>query len=193
MSGLAHQPPTDPDAFVAWENRQRARYELIDGVVHMMTGGTLGHDRVSMNIARALGNALAGGPCAVHGSNLKVRSPAGAVMYPDALVRCGPADEDATEIDDPVLVVEVHSPRTRRYDMTGKRWAYYAIPSLRYILLVDPGDCMIELVSRDAEGRWLSALVQQPGARLELPALGIDMAVADVYAGTAVASRAGSG
>jgi Uma2 family endonuclease len=191
MSSLAHQPPTDPDAFVAWENRQRARYELIGGVVRMMTGGTLADDRISANVVATLHQALRGSACAVHGSNLKVRSPAGAVMYPDALVRCGPADDDATEIGDPVLVVEVHSPRTRRYDMTGKRWAYYAIPSLRYILLVDPGHWLIEIVSRDAEGRWLSALVQQPDGRLELPALGIEIAVADVYAGSAVARSAG--
>jgi Uma2 family endonuclease len=154
----------------------------------MITGGTLGHDRVSANLIAALHQALRGGSCAVHGSNLKVRSPAGAVMYPDALVRCGPADDEVTEIDDPVLVVEVHSPRTKRYDMTGKRWAYYAIPSLRHILLVNPHRCLIEIVSRDAEGRWLSALAQQPDGRLELPTLGIEIAVADVYAGTAVAS-----
>lgn len=185
MARLA-KAPTDPQAFIDWENRQRVRYELIEGSVWMMTGGTLRHDRVAANVIAALHAALRGSDCAAHGSNLKVRSPADAVMYPDALVRCGPADEEATEIDDPILVAEVHSPRTRRYDMTGKRWAYYAIPGLRYILLIDPTRCLIETVSRD-DGRWLSTLVQQLDGRVALPTLGIELDVADIYAGTKVA------
>lgn len=188
MARLAHHAPTDPKTFVDWENRQRARYELIDGSVWMMTGGTLRHDRIAANLIAILHGALRGGSCAAHGSNLKVRSPAGAVVYPDAFVRFGPADEDATEIDDPILVAEVYSARTRRYDMTRKRWAYYAIPSLRHILLIDPTSCLIEAVSRDGDGRWLSTLVQLFDGRVALPALGIDLAVADIYAGTGVAS-----
>ena len=62
MSGAARHAPTDPAAFAAWDGRQQARYELVDGVVRMMTGGTVAHDRIATNVARALGNALAGGP-----------------------------------------------------------------------------------------------------------------------------------
>ena len=53
MTATARKIPTEPDAFIAWENRQKARYELIDGIVYMMTGGTLGHDVISINIAAA--------------------------------------------------------------------------------------------------------------------------------------------
>lgn len=187
MTSLARRAPTDPDAFIAWENRQRQRYELIGGVVRMMTGGTLAHDRITTNVIRALGNALAGGPCAVHGSNLKVRSPVGAVMYPDAFVRCGPADDEVTEIEDPVLVAEVESPRTKRYDMNARRWAYQAIPTLRHILLIGTGRRLVELATRDGEGRWLSTLAQHADARLELAALGVTLTLAEIYAGTAIA------
>lgn len=182
--------PTDPDAFIAWENRQSARYELMGGEVHMMTGGRLGHDRLAANFIRLLGNALEGSSCSVHGSNLKVRSPNGAVMYPDTFVRCGPADDEVTFIDDPVLVVEVESPSTKRYDMNQKRWAYYAIPTLRHILFVSPRLCLLELVTRDAEGRWVSTLVQRLDTILTLESLGVELRVADIYAGTSVARTA---
>lgn len=188
MPASVHRAPTDATAFVRWEDRQRQRYELIGGVVRMMAGGTLGHDRVAANVIRALGNAVAGGRCSVHGSNVKIVAPAGAVMYPDAFVRCGAADEDATSVDDPVLVVEVESPSTKRYDMNEKRWAYQSIPSLRHLVFISPRRCLIELVTRDGEGRWLSTLIQQLDAVLPLDALGVTIRVADVYAGTRLAS-----
>ncbi|HMR29306.1 MAG TPA: hypothetical protein PKA13_01730 [Geminicoccaceae bacterium] len=55
MSSAARKAPTDPDAFIAWESRRRDRYELINGTVWAMTGGTLDHDRIAMNPAGALG------------------------------------------------------------------------------------------------------------------------------------------
>jgi hypothetical protein len=36
--------PTTPAEFLAWENRQRLRHELVGGVVRLMTGGTVGHN-----------------------------------------------------------------------------------------------------------------------------------------------------
>ena len=193
MASLARAPrsaPTDPDAFIAWESKQQRRYELIAGEIYLMAGGRLAHDRISMNVARLLGNALEGSPCSVHGSNLKVRSPSGDVMYPDAFVRCGPADDDATFIEDPVLVVEVLSPRTKRYDMSRKRWAYMVIPSLRHMLFVVPELGVIEVASPAGEGRWLSTLVRDPAATVTLESLGVELRVADIYAGTDVARTA---
>ena len=138
MTATARKIPTEPDAFIAWENRQKARYELIDGIVRMMTGGTFAHSRIAANIVAGLHRRLARGPCSAHGSDLKLRSPTGAVMYPDVLVHCGSVADEATEIDDPALVAEVLSPRTKRYDMLANRRAYFEIPPLRHILLVSP-------------------------------------------------------
>ena len=53
------------------------------------------------------------------------------VTYPDMLVRCGPPSEDATEVEAPVLTVEILLPSTRREDLILKRCGYKAIPSLR--------------------------------------------------------------
>ena len=179
---MARHAPTDPEAFIAWENRQRDRYELINGTVWMMTGGTLGHDRTAMNVARALGNALqeARAPCTAATSKCARRTARCCTPY--ALVRCGPANDEATQIDDPVLVAEVYATRTRTYDMNGKRWAYYAMPSVQHILLTEPSRCVVELATRQPDGRWLSTLAQRLDDRLAIAEIGIG----DIYAGTAV-------
>ena len=89
MASTALKAPTTLDEFLAWEDEQPERYEFLDGLVRMMTGGTEDHDRLSVNLIALLRNALRGGPCSVHASNLKVVSRAGnASMYPELFVRC---------------------------------------------------------------------------------------------------------
>ncbi|MGH6895661.1 MAG: Uma2 family endonuclease [Geminicoccaceae bacterium] len=176
--------PTEPQAFIAWENHRKARYELIDGEVRLMAGGNRAHDLVAGNILTALHVALRGPDCDVHGSNLKVVSPAGMVTYPDVFVRCGPLADEAIECSDPVVVVEVLSPSTRSEDLVRKRWAYQAIPALTHLVYVDAARVEVEIATRAPDGRWWSVFLDDLAGRLRLEALGIELALADVYAGT---------
>jgi Uma2 family endonuclease len=42
------------EQFLAWEREQPERYERVSGVIRMMTGGTLDHNRITLNVADAL-------------------------------------------------------------------------------------------------------------------------------------------
>jgi Uma2 family endonuclease len=176
----------DMDAFLAWEEYQPERYEFVGGVTSRKTGSTENHDLVGVNAAAALHQRLRGSSCRVHGSNLKVRSPAGAIMYPDAFVRCGPAQGGRTVVDDPVIVVEVLSPGTQQADLTRKRWAYQAIPSLEAILFVAADEVRVELAVRGPDGTWISRHHAGLEAVLPLAALDIELQLADLYAGAAL-------
>ena len=77
MADAALSFPMTLDAFLEWEERQPERYEFLEGVVKPRCGGTEDLDRLSVNLIGALSNALRGGPCTVHASNLKVAKPAG--------------------------------------------------------------------------------------------------------------------
>lgn len=171
------------DDFLAWENEQEERYEFVGGVIRLMAGGTLHHDLVSTNVAATLRDCLRGGPCRVHGSNLKVRSPVGASMYPDAFVRCGPANGRVTNIGDAVLVVEVLSPSTGKGDLTEKRWAYQGIDTLRAILFVAPDRPHIELSTRQADGAWLSQHYVGIETRLPIACFDVELPMAEIYDG----------
>ena len=87
-----HQTLVD---FLAWERQQQARHERVDGVVRMMTGGTVDSQPASArNVARrALDERLQGRDCEVFTSDIKVVSPEDDVMYPDAVVVCGDISE----------------------------------------------------------------------------------------------------
>jgi Uma2 family endonuclease len=187
MAVVKRKVPTDVEGFLAWESRQKLRYELIDGVVYPMAGGTRAHDLIATNVIRAIGNGLVGTPCQVHGSNLKVRSPAGAVVYPDAFVRCGPIADDVTVVDDPLLVVEVLSKRSREYDMYGKHLAYWAIPGLRHLLLIEPAIVAVRLESRQPDGTWLLRLFRDLDSTVEIDEPRLSLPLRAIYAGTALA------
>ena len=170
------------EEFLDWAFRPPERYELVAGRLVMMAGGSENHDLVGINAATSLSQRLRGGPCRVHGSNLKVRS-ARAIMYPDAFVRCGPAVGGRAVVDDPVVVIEVLSPTAQQADLTRKRWAFQDIPTLRAILFVAAGEPRVELSVRGAGGAWVSTFVTGLDAELPLDALGLTLPMAELYAG----------
>jgi Uma2 family endonuclease len=63
-----------------------------------------------------------------------------------------------------------------------KRWLYYSIPSLRHYLLVDQRQPTAEVATREPDGTWRSAVVEGVEGTLELPALGLSIPLAEVYA-----------
>jgi Uma2 family endonuclease len=189
MTSRLAKAPTEPRAFIAWEVRRKARYELIDGEVRMMAGGSRAHDVVAGNILAALHLALRGQGCDVHGSNLKIVSPVGMVTYPDVFVRCGPLADEALECADPVVIFEILSPSTRSEDLVRKRWGYQAIPTLAHLVYVDAARVRIEIATRVPDGRWWSTFVERLDETLRLAAVGAALPVQEIYASTRVLDR----
>ncbi|MGH6886964.1 MAG: Uma2 family endonuclease [Geminicoccales bacterium] len=187
MPARVAKAPIEPRAFIGWENRRIGRYELIGGEVRPMAGGSRAHDLVAGNVLTALNVALRARDCDVHGSNLKVVSPAGMVTYPDVFVRCGPLADEVTECDDPVVVVEVLSPSTRSEDLVRKRWAYQAMPTLAHQVYVDSARVEIEIATRASDGRWWSVFVNRLDDSLRLERLDLELPLREIYAGTRAA------
>lgn len=191
MASTALKAPASLDAFLAWEDEQPERYEFLDGLVRMMTGGTEDHDRLSVNLIALLRNALRGGPCLVHASNLKVVSRAGnASMYPELFVRSGPREGKRTRIEDAVVAVEVLSPSTAKNDLTRKRRAYTALPTMRVVVYASQDEPRLDLVRRRPNGGFDDEVVEGLDAVLELPEIGVRLALAEIYEDTEVARAA---
>ena len=54
MSAVARPRPLSPDEFLEWENRQENRHELLDGEIVAMTGGTVAHAALILQLGSAL-------------------------------------------------------------------------------------------------------------------------------------------
>jgi Uma2 family endonuclease len=185
MASTALKAPATLDEFLAWEEQQRERYEYLDGVVRMTTGGTEDHDRLSVNLIRPLANALRGGPCSVHASNLKVVSRAGsASIYPELFVRCGSCEGKRTRIEDVVVAVQVLSPSTANDDLTRKRRAYTALPTMRVVVYASQDEPRLDLVRRRPDGRFDDEVVEGLDRVLELSEIGVRLPMVEIYEDT---------
>ncbi len=104
-----------------------------------MGGASVCHNIVSVNTLISLGTKLKGKSFRPFSSDTKIRIDRDnmkRLYYPDVQVVCESNDQQVVYQGAPVLIVEVLSPSTRRYDLDEKMSAYLTIPSLQaYIAL----------------------------------------------------------
>ncbi len=176
------QKPMSLAQFLEWEELQPARYEFVDGAVVMMAGGTEAHDSVRGAIYAALRAKLAGRGCRAH-LDLKLVCPNGRSRYPDVAVVCGPPNPKATQLSDPVVLVEVLSPSTRASDYIVKSADYSSVPSVAVYVLVDPEERHVDVLRR-VDGMLLPAEDgSEPATVIELPEIGVTITLAEIYGG----------
>jgi Uma2 family endonuclease len=174
--------------FLQWEDAQPVRHERVGGRMWAMTGGTLDHNRIALNLALALRRQLQGTNCEAFVLDIRVVTPRGDVMYPDVVVACGSRRGRDNVIDDPIVVIEVLSPSTEAHDHGHKRWAYSAIATLRHYVLIAQDCAEAEVASVEGE-TWRSMFLRDRGASLRLEALGLEVPLQEVYAGVDLADE----
>ena len=167
---------------------QTVRYEYIDGRIYMMAGGTANHSRISINVVRAIEDALGDSPCNIYNSDLSVRLSETRYTLPDAYVTC--SEQDQGEIDmvlSPKVIVEVLSESTEAYDR-GKKFAFYRqCPTIEEYVLISTDNQTVEVFHRTAES-WMEyhARVYGPGDMVELVSLNIHFPLDVLYRRTTV-------
>ncbi len=185
MASALPKTPTADD-FLDWERRQPERYEYFEGLVLAMVGGTLDHNRIVGNIYSELRAALRGKRCTPFIESVKVRVGEN-VYYPDVVVTCAPIEPRADVVPEPVAVFEVLSFSTEDFDR-GRKWvAYREIASLRSYVLVAQNGLKVDVYERDGAG-WRCLVLERPGDRVILPALGVELTLAQIYEATAALS-----
>ncbi|WP_416759268.1 Uma2 family endonuclease [Roseateles sp. So40a] len=173
-------PALTLDEFCAWEAKQSRRHEFFHGRIRAMTGALLDHGTVGMNLAAALHQHLRGTPCRVFAADAAVNQTAGTHFYPDVVVTCEPIDIGQQWLLAPILVIEVLSISTQRFDRTEKAQAYFRLPSLREYVLVDHRRRRIDLHRREPDGSW-SCHPSIGDAPLHLQSLDLTIPAALIY------------
>ena len=164
--------------YLEWEEGEEQRHEYVGGMVYDMAGSTLAHVAISTNVAVCLGVQLRGKPCRPFGPDLKVRIQYPThtrFYYPDCSVVCDVRFSQAHFVDNPVVIVEVLSPSTRRTDESEKREAYLSIGSLRVYVLLEQERAGAVVWRRGDQGfarevyEGLEAVIALPEIEARLP------------------------
>jgi Uma2 family endonuclease len=164
------------DEFIAWAMQQPEgqRYELVAGEVVGMAPERAAHARAKGRIYEALAQAIraTGLPCEAFPDGMSVRVDADTVYEPDALVRCGPTlDDDAVELADPLIVVEVVSPSSSRQDSGSKLDGYFRMLSVRHYLIVTIRNRAVIHHQRDHAGAITTRIIRDGAIRLDPPGI----------------------
>ena len=170
-------PRMTPEAYLAYERDQPVRHELVDGYLYAMTGASDRHEEIALNLAAALRMHLRGSPCRAYKSDLKIRV-ADDFYYPDVFVSGDPERGDPYFKTDPVLIAEVLSPGTQRYDRGDKRLAYFSLPTLQEYLLIAQDRMQVEIIRRDRDVERLD----RPDQLLHLESVAFNLPLAELYA-----------
>jgi Uma2 family endonuclease len=149
-------PKMTPQEYLDWEAQQSLRYEYCDGAIIAMTGGTIPHNQIAVNLATLLRNHLRGKGCKILTSDAKVSITAeGPFYYADVSVTCDPRDRHARQsIQYPCLIAEVLSPSTESFDRGQKFRRYRRIPTLKEYVLIDPDRMSVECYRLNDRGNW---------------------------------------
>ncbi len=135
------------------------KWQLINGVPYMMSGGSYAHANVGGNILVALRNKLRGTGCRPFNSDMGLGVGDDNVFYPDVTIYCDRRDlgsdpERTRLFEHPSIIFEVLSPSTQSCDRAQKVLRYRAVALVHTVVLVHPVERWIESYRRSGEEAW---------------------------------------
>jgi Uma2 family endonuclease len=176
------------DEYIALEQTEGMRYEYWDGEVIAMAGATKRHNILVQNIAFSLRPYARKKGCQVFAENVRQKLKTGErYVYPDIIYTCDLADLEndmGVWVNSPSLLIEVGSNSTQSKDFHEKRPHYTKIPSLLYYLLVSQTEYRVEVFERSIDF-WKYKIIEGVESIVELPLLGINLHLTDIYEGIA--------
>ena len=183
--------PIAVEDYLAGELISQAKHEYVGGWVYAMAGANNAHNQIASNVLIALGSRLRGNRCRAFNSDTKIRvrfPNHTRFYYPDASVVCRLNAPTDSFQDDPAVIVEVLSQRTRRIDEGEKKDAYFALPSLSVYLLVEQ-DFAAVVAYRRTDAGFVREVYADPDAVISLPEIGAELPLAEVYDGVEFTSE----
>ena len=181
------------EEFLAWSETQpkeAGRFELWDGEIIEKFGeaGSMNAPRsqhwdMKIKLYRALYDALAlakiEGHVAVDGASVVM--PGDRLAEPDVLVYLGQkVARDALIVPNPIVICEVLSPGTARFDMSAKFAGYFALPSVMHYIVADPDVPQIIHHARGPGAVITTQIIADRAASLILDPPGLRVSLSDV-------------
>ncbi len=173
------------EAYLALERSGTEKHEYLAGSVYATASASARHSRIAGSAYASLYAQLRQRNCTVYPSDMRVKAvQTGMYAYPDITIVCGNEQfEDDTQdsLLNPVVIIEVLSPSTEKFDRGRKFQSYRTILSLREYILISQDDCRIERFDRQSDNTWIYSEAAGPDGALELSTIQCVLRLAEVY------------
>ncbi len=171
------------DEYIQLDETSDIRHEFINGRLYDMSGASDLHNEICYNLTFLLKTLLSGKDCKIYMESVKVKiQNEDYYTYPDVFVTNHPEDLQNKYIKQfPILIIEVLSDSTRKYNTVDKFIQYQKIETLEYYLLVEPELMYVNCFSKDDKGEWQSAIYNKPEDLVPLKVLAIELPIQGIY------------
>ena len=175
------------EEYLEFDYNSEGRFEYFDGQVFELSGGSPEHALLSSQISYLLRRELLPKGCLVYSSDLKIKVPSlPPYRYADVTKLCGkPIYEQIGYVRclvNPVLLIEVLSPSTEKYDRSEKLIGYKSIPSFREYLLISQSQKLIIQYVKHKRKFWLQT-EYGAGEVFNLSSVDCELRVDEIYQG----------
>lgn len=168
--------------YLAMENDGEQRHEFLNGEILAMTGASIAHNQIAVNLVAVLRNHLRGSGCRVYANDMKLEvAQANCFFYPDLFVAC---DDKAAApggyyYSDADLIIEILSGSTEQRDQEFKRLTYQRLPSLQEYVLIRQDRRSVSVYRRLADG-W-EFMLYDSDEDVELESIDLALAMPVIY------------
>ncbi|MBF0463389.1 MAG: Uma2 family endonuclease [Magnetococcales bacterium] len=164
--------------YLKGELESEIKHEYIDGRVYAMAGANEQHNRLTSTVSRKFGNHMEDKPCDAYSSDFKVRVGT-KYFYPDVVVKCDSEYNNEDYTEHPIIIVEITSASTEKFDQTYKLAVYKTIPSLQEYVIIEQYKARVDVYKR--HGMSWNFQTYQLGDSILFESIGLTLSVEEIY------------
>lgn len=172
------------EEYLQRESTAKFKSDYYQGQIYSIKGGAPAHNTISENVFGHLFRQLLGRPCRAKNSEALVKAES-LLTYPDVSVVCPPIEREPGPIEtlkNPVVIFEVLSATTERYDRNVKLPHYQRLPSVREVVVVLQDAPVVEQFKRHEDGNWQIVRTTGLDQRITIPSINCELTLAQIYA-----------
>lgn len=175
------------DEYLDIESSTDNKNEYYNGYLIVMQGASINHNRITTNLAGAIGYKAKEKGCIMFLSDLRLKiSSANAYVYPDAMIICGEpelTDDKFDTVNNPNVVFEIIS-KTSEANDRRKFFYYMQMAGLKEIIMINSFDQVkVEVGVKQENGSWQITTYNSLEDVINLSHLNEQISLKDVYEG----------
>ena len=180
------------EEYLRKEAKSVDKHEFINGKIIRKPYARGPHNIIAANISREMGIAFktTKKKYLVFSSDQQIYLPKlDAGVYADTLAVCEKPiywDKNQVLLINPIIVVEILSKSTSKYDRTGKFDKYKTLESFKEYVLIRQDACYAEVWYREKPGLWHETIVTDMESILPLQSVGINIEMREIYSGVEI-------
>ena len=171
--------------YLASEFVSPVKHEYVEGRIYRRPYEINLHNMIGGNTLACVGFRLRGKRCRVWNSDTKIRLRLASGVrfyYPDTFVVARGNPPDDSFQDEPAVIFEVLSRKTRRIDQVEKKDAYLTIPSLGVYVLIEQDNARV-VAHRRTDFGFQFEVYEGLNAVMPLAEIEIELPLAEIYEG----------